>query len=44
MNCRYCEKQLATQADYDAIPENEGEHLCWSDFGQPCIGNGGLAR
>lgn len=37
MKCRYCEKELATQADYDEIPEGEGEHLCWSSFAQPCI-------
>jgi hypothetical protein len=37
MKCRYCEKELATQADYDSIPEGQGEHLCWSDYGQPCI-------
>jgi len=37
MRCRYCEKDLATQADYDAIPEGEGKHLCWSGFAQPCI-------
>jgi hypothetical protein len=37
MKCRYCEKELASQSDYDNIPEGQGEHLCWSDFGQPCI-------
>lgn len=37
MKCRYCERELATKADYDAIPEGEGAHLCWSDFAQPCI-------
>ena len=37
MKCRYCQKELATQADYDAIPEDAGEHLCWSDYGQPCM-------
>jgi hypothetical protein len=37
MKCRYCEKDMATQADYDTIAEGEGKHLCWSDFSQPCI-------
>jgi hypothetical protein len=37
MKCKYCEKDVATQADYDVIPEGEGDHLCWSDFGERCI-------
>lgn len=37
MKCRYCEKEIATQGDYDAMQGGEGEHLCWSDFGQPCM-------
>lgn len=37
MKCRYCEKERASQADYDAIPEGAGEHLCWSDFATPCM-------
>jgi hypothetical protein len=37
MRCRYCEKRIATQADYDSTPEGGGVHLCWSDFAQRCI-------
>jgi len=37
MKCKYCQKDVATQADYDTIPEGEGDHLCWSDFGERCI-------
>lgn len=27
-------KPFATQADYDSIPDGQGEHLCWSAFDQ----------
>lgn len=37
MKCKYCQKEIATQADYDATPEGEGQHLCWSKFGEPCM-------
>ena len=37
MKCKYCERDIATQADYDTMLEGDGEHLCWSDFGERCI-------
>jgi len=27
--CENCDKSTATQADYDTIPEGDGQHLCW---------------
>ena len=36
MNCKYCGKVLATDADYKAIHEGEGEHLCWADYNGGC--------
>lgn len=34
--CPRCDKQKATQRDYDHIPEGEGDHLCWAPFGSEC--------
>jgi hypothetical protein len=34
--CHRCDRQLATQADYDTLGEGEGEHLCWSEWGSQC--------
>jgi len=34
--CQNCDRQLATQADHDAIAEGDGEHLCWARYGSPC--------
>lgn len=36
MRCANCDRQLATQADHDAIAEGDGEHLCWARYGSPC--------
>ena len=30
--CRYCRKPIATDAEYDAIPEGGGAELCWSPW------------
>lgn len=30
--CENCDKPTATQADYDTIPEGDGQHLCWSPW------------
>lgn len=32
--CRNCDKPVATEADWEATPEGEGEHLCWG-WGTP---------
>jgi hypothetical protein len=30
--CDVCDRPSATEADYDAIPEGEGKHLCWREW------------
>jgi hypothetical protein len=37
MKCKYCQREMATESDYETIPEGEGEHLCWRDYGERCI-------
>lgn len=32
--CRNCDKPVATEADWEATPEGEGEHMCWG-WGTP---------
>lgn len=27
--CHRCDRPIATQKDWDTIPEGDGEHLCW---------------
>ncbi len=34
--CPRCDRPVATQDDYDTIPEGGGEHLCWWDYGGQC--------
>lgn len=29
--CKRCRNPIATQEDWDNIPEGEGEYLCWGD-------------
>ena len=35
--CQTCFRPVATQKDWDEIPEGEGAHLCWDD-GPMCSG------
>lgn len=30
--CENCDKPTATQAEYDTIPEGDGQHLCWRSW------------
>ena len=30
--CRYCRKPIATDAEYDSIPDGDGAWLCWSPW------------
>lgn len=30
-HCPLCERRFATTAEWESIPDGEGEHLCWSD-------------
>lgn len=30
--CRYCRKPIATDAEYESIPEGDGGELCWSPW------------
>lgn len=35
-HCVWCAKPLATDGDYEAIPDGEGTHLCWSRWTVEC--------
>jgi hypothetical protein len=37
VKCKYCERELADNFDYETIPEGEGEHLCWRTYGEKCV-------
>lgn len=35
--CRYCGKPGATDEDYKVIEDDDGEWLCWKDWGGECL-------
>lgn len=35
--CERCDKPVATEADWEATPGGEGEHLCWGFCSPSCV-------
>jgi hypothetical protein len=37
VKCKYCEREIADNFDFETIPEGEGDHLCWRTYGEKCV-------
>lgn len=35
--CKECDRPIATEEDFEQIPEDAGEHLCWVEYNGRCV-------